>query len=140
MKNAIVAPQWGGIVIYNLTDTDIASNQLDLQPVMPLFLGQIRQLFGLSPIPSNQVLLPPHLIFVSSYFCKVSPNAQTGIALWELDVVTRSYLFSNIKSTISTLQSMSNLVQNLSNMMVGDNIANLASESLHSLEQVESVN
>ena len=67
----------------------------------------------------------------------VVPATTVGIAQWEVDVIQRRITFYNINSTISTLKSLSRLVQNLTNMVVNDNIADLLNTVLVSLDKVD---
>jgi len=117
--NAFSIPQWGGIVIYN---PDNSSKEIDftaekLRPVMQLFVGQLRDLLGVNPVERKHVI----------------PAASNGIAQWEVDALIRKNLLSCMNSSISTLQSLSTLVQNLTNMVVLDNIGDLCFTSLNSL-------
>jgi phosphatidylinositol glycan class S len=109
--HSFVVPQWGGIII--------SHPGLSMEDSVTTFVQQLRQLFGLpSGIMSKRVI-----------------PSRSGISDWEVDLVSRHFLQSNIKSTISTLVSMSNLIGNLTNMMVGDHIATLAQESILYLDQ-----
>jgi len=110
-------PQWGGIVIHNPLDQIINLTDDSLLPILQLFVSQLRELLGITPIDNTTV-----------------PSKKNGIAEWEMDSLTRRYTFYNVNSTIATLKSLSKLVQNLKNMVVLDNIEALCSTSLNSLE------
>jgi len=121
--NAFVIPQWGGIVIYNpqnVTKKNVSLSEKDLLPIMQLFLGQLRELLGIPSTVSN-----------------IIPSTSHGIAQWEVDSLTRHILLYNINSSITTLNSLSKLVQNLTNMVILDNIASLCQTSLSSLKQAD---
>lgn len=121
--NAFITPQWGGIIIYNLKKNDSSEFHFTvplLYPIMKIFLTQFRQLLGISPFDSKKMI----------------PSKENGISEWEKDILIRRYLYYNLNSTISTLYSLSKLVQNLPNMVVLDNIAELIENSLSSLIKV----
>ena len=63
--------------------------------------------------------------------------STTGIAQWELDLLVRRYAYSHMQSSVATLQSMSKLILNLTNMVVLDNIETLCSTSLKSIDNAE---
>jgi len=118
--NAFTIPQWGGIVIFNPAKNsgNLQLGDSDLLPAMQLFVAQLRELLGI-----------PHLEKT------IVPSQEKGIAEWERDNFMRRYTFDNIGSTIATLKSLSKLVQNLTNMVVLDNIGDLCSSSLDYLEK-----
>eukprot|EP00027_Filamoeba_sp_ATCC50430_P016086 CAMPEP_0168578516 /NCGR_PEP_ID=MMETSP0413-20121227/21375_1 /TAXON_ID=136452 /ORGANISM="Filamoeba nolandi, Strain NC-AS-23-1" /LENGTH=153 /DNA_ID=CAMNT_0008612369 /DNA_START=1035 /DNA_END=1496 /DNA_ORIENTATION=+ len=55
--------------------------------------------------------------------------SPSGIADWELDILIWKNLRYNLHNSISTLQSLSRLVQSLPNMVVQDHIRQLVDEA-----------
>ena len=60
-SNAFLSPQWGGIMIYNLHRTTSMNNTslqriaVDVNPVMNIFLSQLKLLLGVIPVVSMQI-------------------------------------------------------------------------------------
>ena len=60
-----------------------------------------------------------------------------GISDWEYARLIRSRALENMRSAVSTLQSLSNLVNSLPNMVVLDHIATLVASTLSHLEHAK---
>ncbi|PRP88902.1 hypothetical protein PROFUN_00370 [Planoprotostelium fungivorum] len=120
--NAFISPQWGGVFIYNPpTSGDVLlSSVVDLQPAMEIFVSQLRQLLGVGEISSDEVVYHHQM--------------TKGISQYERDLLYRRYTWLHYNQTVSTIKSLSVLVQSLQNMVVHDNIASLVDHSLQELE------
>uniref|UniRef100_A0A0D9V999 GPI transamidase component PIG-S n=1 Tax=Leersia perrieri TaxID=77586 RepID=A0A0D9V999_9ORYZ len=120
---------WGGVVIWNPPGCSLGSKPhgtLDKMPsqelmeTIEIFIGQLRQLFGLK----------------SSYHAQSTDSvtkfitSPKGFAQWELDLLYRHHARSNLLSCITTLESLSSLVQSLPRMIVMDEIGRQVELSL----------
>jgi len=143
--NGFIIPQWGGIVIHNAIKSNVhnAMNTMnkttqeqgntkreekEIKRLMQLLVSQFRGLLGLSTVGNVE-----GDSFNVEDSIKILANKELGISEWEKDKVIRRYAERNIQSSIDTLVSLSSLVNNLTNMVVEDNIAVLIQQSLESL-------
>lgn len=117
--NAFISPMWGGVLVWNPSNCSLDSrNQRrrisneDLQKVFEVFMGQLRQLFGLK---SNN-------IYVGASGTLVLLASERGFTEWELDALSRQHTCSNLLSCSTTLGSLSKLVQSLPRMIIMDEI------------------
>ncbi|KAL5228410.1 hypothetical protein ABZP36_016675 [Zizania latifolia] len=124
--NAFISPMWGGVVIWNppsCSKTLGALNKMPSQELMEtieIFIGQLRQLFGLKSSYHAQIMDG-----VTKFI--TSPK---GFAQWELDLLYRHHACSNLLSCLTTLESLSSLVQSLPRMIVMDEIGRQVELSL----------
>ncbi|XP_052185130.1 uncharacterized protein LOC127796783 [Diospyros lotus] len=122
MTNGFISPMWGGIAVWNPPGCSRDTGKIhpvrqkishqDLQKVFEVFMGQLRQLFGLK---SNNVY-----VGVSGTFVLLA--GQQGFTEWELDVLSRQHAYFNLLSCATTLGSLSRLVQSLPRMIIMDEI------------------
>lgn len=117
--NAFISPMWGGIVVWNPSNCSLESKKQlhkisnqDLQNVFEVFMGQLRQLFGLK---SNKTYAGASGTFVLL-------ASERGFTKWELDALSRQHTCSNLLSCSTTLGSLSKLVQSLPRMIIMDEI------------------
>ncbi|XP_043704618.1 GPI transamidase component PIG-S [Telopea speciosissima] len=130
MTNGFISPMWGGVIIWNspscLRDskskppTVHTLSSQDLHAVSEIFMGQIRQLFGLN---SGSVQ------FAGSGITNVLAS-QRGFTEWELDALSRRHTCFNLLSCATTLGSLSRLVQSLPRMIIMDEIGKQVKYSL----------
>ncbi|KAI8981885.1 phosphatidylinositol-glycan biosynthesis class S protein [Mycotypha africana] len=134
--NAFLVPRWGGIVIKNAPKTakgEYRFTSNGLEPVMKLFLSQLRGLIGIRDHDESIASLP-HLDQI--YF----ENAEkTGITTLEKDNLIRIRTVENVVNTISTLKSLAQLVEEIPNMVVEDHISYKVHASLNALASVHEV-
>ncbi|KAF0916402.1 hypothetical protein E2562_007503 [Oryza meyeriana var. granulata] len=119
--NAFISPMWGGVVIWNPPGCSLGSKPREILDKMPsqelmetieIFIGQLRQLFGLKSSYHAQ-----SMDGITKFI--TSPK---GFAQWELDLLYRHHACSNLLSCLTTLESLSSLVQSLPRMIVMDEI------------------
>ncbi|PIA39291.1 hypothetical protein AQUCO_02600028v1 [Aquilegia coerulea] len=130
MTNGFISPMWGGVIVWNPSNCLRDSNRRhpvihtlspqDLQKVFEVFIGQLRQLFGLNS--DNHLAAPSE---ISNFL-----TSERGFAEWELDVLSRHYTCSNLISCVTTLGSLSKLVQSLPRMIIKDEIGKQVKVSL----------
>lgn len=121
-SNAFVLPQWGGIVLLNLSPSDAKSTRLttyDLDPVFSIFRHQLMTLLGVPPLSGF-----------------VQPDSEELVTDWQLDALLRRRALENVESTKSTLQSITRLVQQIEGMPVGPDVQGDVEDALQALEQV----
>ncbi|KAL9275507.1 GPI transamidase component PIG-S-like protein [Drosera capensis] len=128
--NSFISPMWGGVIIWNPSEcsrtSDIEHSLRrkipfpDLVEVFEVFMGQLRQLFGLGS-KSVYVGMPGSVNFLPS---------ERGFTKWELDVLSRQHTCFNLQSCATTLGSLSRLVQSLPRMIIIDEIGKQVKFSL----------
>ncbi|XP_057508884.1 uncharacterized protein LOC130791671 [Actinidia eriantha] len=130
MTNGFISPMWGGIIVWNppgcSRDTENIHpighkiSHQDLEKIFEVFMGQLRQLFGLE---SNN-------IYVGTSGTFVLLASKRGFTEWELDVLSRKHTCFNLNSCTTTLGSLSRLVQSLPRMIIMDEIGKQVKFSL----------
>ena len=95
--------------------------------VMRVFISQLRQLIGVSD--HYRLIGPNHIE-------QIFPSYVDGIADWEVDVLLRKRTFENIEYSVSTLLSLSQMIQKLTNMVILDNIQTIVLDSIAALQLV----
>ncbi|KAL7246967.1 hypothetical protein ACSBR2_001973 [Camellia fascicularis] len=136
--NGFISPMWGGVIVWNppgcLRDSEnmqplkhkIAHQ--DLQKVFEVFMGQLRQLFGLK---SNN-------LYVGASGTFVLLASERGFTEWELDVLSRQHTCFNLLSCATTLGSLSRLVQSLPRMIIMEEIGKQVKFSLEAANLAQS--
>ncbi|KAF8664930.1 hypothetical protein HU200_054248 [Digitaria exilis] len=128
--NAFISPMWGGVLIWNPPDCSLGSKKThgtrkkmasqELMETLEIFIGQLRQLFGLKPsYLSHDMDLPTKFVV-----------SERGFTEWELDLLYRHHARSNLLSCLTTLESLSSLVHSLPRMIVMDEIGRQVELSL----------
>ncbi|KAM3325833.1 GPI transamidase component PIG-S-like [Capsicum chacoense] len=130
MTNGFISPMWGGIIVWNppacvenfqvqrLSRQKISSE--DLKMISEVFMGQLRQLFGLKS----------ESLYVGGFATSVLLTSEKGFAEWELDVLSRHHTCFNLLQCGTTLGSLSRLVQSLPRMIIMDEIGKQVKYSL----------
>ncbi|KAL2556990.1 GPI transamidase component PIG-S-related [Forsythia ovata] len=128
--NGFISPMWGGVVVWNpsacVTDSKIKLplrrkiSPEESRKVFEVFLGQLRQLFGLKS--------DGH--FVGESGTLVLLASERGFSEWELDVLSRQHSCFNLLQCGTTLGSLSRLVQSLPRMIIMDDIGKQVKYSL----------
>jgi len=121
-SNSFILPRWGGVTIYNFNKenenvkfpVDLA---VDMERVMGVWLGQLRSLLGVRPVT-------PAL-----------PLPSLGIRGWEVDYQLRYRSQENLVETRSTLQSLSSLLSQISNIVITEDIARRVETALESFSR-----
>ncbi|KAK1563656.1 hypothetical protein Q3G72_030733 [Acer saccharum] len=136
--NGFISPMWGGAIVLNpqscLKDLKSKRPQRhimspeDLQEVFEVFLGQFRQLFGLK---SDNIYVGESGTF------HLLPS-ERGFTEWELDVLSRQHTCFNLHSCVTTLGSLSRLVQSLPRMIIMDEIGKQVQFSLEAAKLAQS--
>ncbi|CAA3027305.1 GPI transamidase component PIG-S isoform X1 [Olea europaea subsp. europaea] len=128
--NGFISPMWGGIVVWNpsacLTDSKIKHplrykiSSEDSRKLFEVFMGQLRQLFGLKSDG----------LFVGASGTSILLASERGFSEWELDVLSRQHSCFNLLQCGTTLGSLSRLVQSLPRMIIMDDIGKQVKYSL----------
>eukprot|EP01104_Vermistella_antarctica_P018935 TRINITY_DN719_c0_g1_i1.p1 TRINITY_DN719_c0_g1~~TRINITY_DN719_c0_g1_i1.p1 ORF type:complete len:595 (+),score=122.55 TRINITY_DN719_c0_g1_i1:311-2095(+) len=130
--SAISIPGLGGICIVNRVDGDdhnddeVAAKALD--QAMALFVDQLREFLGV-PLSAPSTNLASSLPLMRL----ISPDH--AVTLWEVDAVARLFVAHHLRSTRSTLQALSKLLQKLSSMVVRESVNTLVEDSLEAFEK-----
>ncbi|KAG5567282.1 hypothetical protein RHGRI_002739 [Rhododendron griersonianum] len=136
--NSFISPMWGGVIVWNPPGCSTNSETMhllgnkishqDLEKVFEVFMGQLRQLFGLK---SNNLYLGASGTFVLL-------ASERGFTEWELDVLSRQHTCFNLLSCATTLGSLSRLVQSLPRMIIKDEIGKQVKFSLEAANLAQS--
>uniref|UniRef100_A0A803LNM9 GPI transamidase component PIG-S n=1 Tax=Chenopodium quinoa TaxID=63459 RepID=A0A803LNM9_CHEQI len=128
---SVESQMWGGVIVWNPSGCSGHSETMrearhtipfkDLENIAEVFMGQLRQLFGLKSEslyagPSGRVNLL---------------TSERGFTEWELDLLARQHTCFNLQSCATTLGSLSRLVQSLPRMIIKDEIGKQVQYSLH---------
>ncbi|XP_036624699.1 GPI transamidase component PIG-S [Trichosurus vulpecula] len=122
--NAFHSPRWGGhhviltssLQVYNVDPSAYNTSRypvkvnVDMLPVMEVFLSQMRLLFG---VPHPQ--MPEN-------FLLGSPPSE-GLRSWELDRLLWARAVENLATVITTLTSLAELLDKISNIVIKDDVA-----------------
>ncbi|KAF4077681.1 hypothetical protein AMELA_G00210700 [Ameiurus melas] len=126
-SNAFHSPRWGGIMVYNVNDmygpeaefpVDI---NIDMAKVMGVFLAQLRLLLGV-----HKTQPPPGFVLQSP--------GSAGLVDWELDRLLWSRSVENVATATTTITSLAQLLDQISNIVINDNIAQQVSSAVTSLQ------
>ncbi|XP_068945910.1 GPI transamidase component PIG-S isoform X2 [Petaurus breviceps papuanus] len=114
--NAFHSPRWGGIMVYNVDPSAYNTTRypvkvnVDMVPVMEVFLSQMRLLFGVHP---------PQM---PEYFLLASPPSE-GLRSWELDRLLWTRAVENLATVTTTLTSLAELLDKIGNIVIKDDVA-----------------
>ncbi|KAI7744787.1 hypothetical protein M8C21_030273 [Ambrosia artemisiifolia] len=113
---------WGGVVVFNPPNCLENANSMkplrrklssqELNQIFEVFMGQLRQLFGLKSTGFYKG--------ASGTFVLLS--SERGFTEWELDALARQHACYNLQQCGTTLGSLSRLVQSLPRMIIKDEI------------------
>uniref|UniRef100_K1PHI6 GPI transamidase component PIG-S n=1 Tax=Magallana gigas TaxID=29159 RepID=K1PHI6_MAGGI len=111
--NSFLSPQWGGIVVQNLPSPPPNSSlpvkvAVDMKTVMEVFLTQLRLLMDFNIQVKKEL--------------QVREVGNDVIREWELDNWLRKKCLENLATSISTLQSLTALLEGISNIVIQDDI------------------
>ncbi|XP_070591598.1 GPI transamidase component PIG-S [Erythrolamprus reginae] len=126
--NAFHSPRWGGIMVYNVepegaNETSLPRRvEVDMVRTMEVFLAQLRLLFGLSsgPPPEGALLETP---------------GNEGLTDWELDRLLWSRTVENVATVSTTLTSLAQLLDKISNIVIKDDVASEVYRAVESARQ-----
>ncbi|KAI9030062.1 phosphatidylinositol-glycan biosynthesis class S protein [Phycomyces nitens] len=133
LSNAFLIPRWGGVAIKNPPKKALVEKQLhftkkDLQPIMKIFVAQLRSLMGIPNINSMAEKLP------STVNATFMAAPITAITTLEKDQLIRHRTVENMVNAIATLHSLQQLVTEIPKMVVLDHIALQVQQSLNALQ------
>ncbi|KAL8139122.1 hypothetical protein V2J09_005123 [Rumex salicifolius] len=136
--NSFISPMWGGVIVWNPPSCSRNSESKqparhiipfqDLQSVVEVFMGQLRQLFGLKSKNLYEGA-SGKVNFLTS---------EMGFTEWELDLLSRHHTCFNLLSCATTLGSLSRLVQSLPRMIIMDEIGKQVKFSLQAAKLAQS--
>ncbi|XP_071716122.1 uncharacterized protein [Rutidosis leptorrhynchoides] len=122
VTNGFISPTWGGVVVLNPPKCLENANSVhplrrkisseELNQIFEVFLGQLRQLFGLKSTGFYKGASGTSVLLAS----------ERGFTEWELDALARQYACYNLRQCGTTLGSLSRLVQSLPRMIIKDEI------------------
>lgn len=127
--NSFLISRWGGISILNRDNNVSASPVItvqELEPVIKVFLTQLRDLMGLTDFSAAKTSSHPIV------FHKLMNEAPTA---WELDNLLRRRSAENLVDSLTTLRSLAKLVRDTPNMVVLDHIQKDVVDALSDIER-----
>ncbi|EAU89369.2 hypothetical protein CC1G_11065 [Coprinopsis cinerea okayama7 len=126
-SSAFILPQWGGIVLYNPSPTDLGTD-LSAQGVHDAFSSFANQLLSLLGVPS----LPPGIQFQPHS----GEDNSFVISDWQMDSLLRRRTVETVRGTKETLRSFIKLVKRIENMPIGKSVSDDVHNALESLNKV----
>ncbi|KAI3809761.1 hypothetical protein L1987_19361 [Smallanthus sonchifolius] len=130
VTNGFISPTWGGVVVFNPPSCLENANSRhplrrkispqELNQIFEVFMGQLRQLFGLRSTGFYQGASGTSILLAS----------ERGFTEWELDALARQHACYNLQQCGTTLGSLSRLVQSLPRMIIKDEIGKQVKFSL----------
>ncbi|EGC36310.1 hypothetical protein DICPUDRAFT_54711 [Dictyostelium purpureum] len=123
-SNSFLIPQWGGIIIHNTNTNKIKQGEIvdltnEIENQMITFKYQLKELLGIKSNHEQQKSLSSDIILSDQ----------------EIDFAIKRYTAENINVTLSTLFSLSKLIDSLPNMLVLDNIRDEVKVAIDALQQ-----
>ncbi|XP_034938158.1 GPI transamidase component PIG-S [Chelonus insularis] len=127
---AFMSPRWGGVVISNppldvcnqTIIEDSYDSVVEVEPnpllIMGTFLSQLRLLLGI-PEPDDEI---PNISIVAL--------GETLIRDWELDALLRVKAVEQLTSAKLTLQSLAQLLEEISNIVITETVGNRIKKAL----------
>lgn len=109
---AFMSPKWGGVVLANPKPEECRGEgemEPNVQRVMGAFIAQLRPLLGIPDmghIPDAQL----------------DPLRAVGPRRWEVDALLRLRVLEQITSAENTLQSLAQLLGEISNIVINDDV------------------
>jgi len=125
--NSFLIPRWGGITVLNRPVTQPILTVSDLEPVMKIFLSQLRDLLGLSDLSTS--------VPSGSFPITFQKNEATSMTTWELDQLIRKRISENLVDSVKTLSSLGRLVADTPNMVVLDPIQEDVTQALWDVQE-----
>ncbi|CAA0815204.1 GPI transamidase component PIG-S-related [Striga hermonthica] len=119
--HGFISPMWGSVVVWNpacFNDSKMETNVRhkispeDMKKIFEVFIGQLRQLFGLKSKG----------LFADASGTLRLLTSDRGFTEWELDVLSRQHTCFNLLQCSTTLGSLSRLVKSLPRMIIKDEI------------------
>ncbi|KAF9536844.1 hypothetical protein EC957_009525 [Mortierella hygrophila] len=132
--NSFLIPRWGGVAILN-RDTDRTKRAKehpevitvqDLEPVMRVFLTQLRDLMGVTDLSTTAQSS-------SSFPIVFHKSLNEAPTTWELDSLLRRRSAENLVDSLATISSLARLVRDTPNMVVLDHIQRDVTEALRDI-------
>lgn len=130
--DSFLIPRWGGITILNRSNSSADMGTIsvkELEPVMSVFLTQLRDLLGVPDLSVSSKAAAKIPIKFQRHGNAVVPTA------WELDYLLRLRWAENVVDSLSTLTSLARLVVDTPNMVVLDHIQKDVVEALKDIEE-----
>lgn len=128
-QNSLLSPRWGGIQVISPTDENCVNRTVvkpDYGYIMSTFIGQLRYLLGVQDEVINMKGVIK-LKLIDSRLCD-----------WELDVLYRLRILEQVTSARLTLQSLSQLLGEISNIVINEEVGNAIKTSVMNIEEVSS--
>lgn len=123
-SNAFLSPRWGGILIYNVDvgkDAPLpAPVDVNMKTVMEVFITQLRLLLNIHVQIPNKLLTVPQL-------------TKEAITDWELSAWLRCRCVENLATAKASLQSLSQLLGEIGNIVINDEIGQEVEDAVSSI-------
>ncbi|CAB3220276.1 unnamed protein product [Arctia plantaginis] len=122
---AFMSPKWGGVVLANPSPKECAADQIfrpDVRVIMGTFISQLRKLLGITDAePIKGLYLEP--------LRSVKPRQ------WEIDNLLRIKTTEQLTSAERTLQSLAQLLGEISNIVINDEVGASINSAVESIQR-----
>ncbi|XP_066954584.1 GPI transamidase component PIG-S [Macrobrachium rosenbergii] len=113
--NSFMVPRWGGVMIHNVPALDVNASypqsvELDTHWIMTTVLTHLHKLLPVPTVKNEESLL------------LMAPKESCKLADWQLDGLARARVSSYLANIRITLQSLCELVGEISNMVISDEV------------------
>ncbi|XP_065889865.1 GPI transamidase component PIG-S-like isoform X5 [Dysidea avara] len=118
---SLFSPQWGGLVVYNHDSSNGSDHHdvlVDMHRVMPTFITQLKKLLGLPELERDSVDI------------LIEEVPEHGVLNWQTDRMLEAKMVECVSFTLTTLQSLLRLLDEVKNMVISDKIQQ---EVMHSM-------
>lgn len=122
--NAVLSARWGGVQLVNPNSTNCNEHQplkANAKKVMRIFLAQFKTLLGSSDFSSNPKV--------------ISSKKGSLIYPWEMDGLYRMRILEQFISSRITLTSLSQLLGEISNIVITSEVGNAVLEAVNMAKQ-----
>ena len=111
------SPRWGGILFHNLANS--SGRDVPMHYVIRTFIRQFQLLIGINYKQSSE-------IFKLNKETALTEWARTRLLIWKT--------FEHLKESLSTLSSLSKLLDKIANIVIRDDIKELVEDSVRNIE------
>lgn len=128
-QNSLLSPRWGGIQVISPADENCVNGTVvkpDYGYVMSTFIGQLRYLLGIHDEVINMKGVSKLQII------------DSRLRDWELDVLYRLRILEQVTSARLTLQSLSQLLGEISNIVINEEVGSAIKTAVMNIEEVSS--
>ena len=134
--NSIIMPRAGGMVVLSEVESNVLTIEDILSHVGSIWLQQLRLLLGIENILHSEALkVDLKRIFNLNANVEYIQSTSSGMTDFEYDTLLRVRTAENAFNTVASLRSLERMLDKLENMVVGDHIQVMITDSLKYLQK-----